>query len=174
MAETNTERPFQPIDIDKVIASKDKKLLKKIPGFIIRYLKRIIHQDELNDFIVSNLDTSAFEFIDKGLEMFDVKIETAGLENLPADSKIIIVANHPLGGLDGVGLVKVIGENLDRGVKITANDLLMNLIPMRPVLLGVNKHGGNPKAYVEEMHQSFASDHPVIFLPSPYTVSLTF
>lgn len=166
MAVNDQDNELQLIDIKKVIASKDEKLLKRIPGFVIRYLKHIIHQDRINEFLLENRNSLPFEFIDRGLEMFEVNIKTSGLENLPANPRVIIAANHPLGGLDGVSLVKVIGENLDRGVKITANDLLMNLQPVRPVFLGVNKHGGNIKEYIKEMHLSFASDHPVIFFPA--------
>lgn len=156
----------QLIDIEKVFASKNQKLLKRIPGFIIRYLKRIVHQDEINEFILANKDKPPFEFIEEGLKMFKVSIVVNGLENLPENPRVIIAANHPLGGLDGVGLVKVVGENLDSGVKVTANDLLMNLWPLRSVFLGVNKHGTNVKSYITEMHQSFASNNPIIFFPA--------
>lgn len=154
------------IDIEKVIASKDEKLLKRMPRFIINYLKRIIHQDELNDFISKNHDKKPLEFVDAGLEMFQVKIEVKGVENLKVDPRCIIAANHPLGGLDGVGLTKVIAENLDRSVMITANDLLMNLKTMQPAFLGVNKHGQNAKDSISEMHRSFEADCPIIFFPA--------
>ncbi len=157
---------LQLIDIESVFASKDEKLLKRIPGFLIRYLKRIVHQNEINEFLIRNQNCLPSEFINRALEFFEVNIKTIGLENLPKNPRAIIVANHPLGGLDGVSLAKVIGKNLDMGVKITANDLLMNLVPMRPALIGLNKHGGNAKSYVSDMHESFVSNHPVIFFPA--------
>ena len=164
---TNTSDDSQYlIDIESVIASKDEKLLKRLPNFIIKYLKRIIHQEELNDFISNNQNKSPLEFIDAGLELFQVGIKTRGLENLPKNPKVIVVANHPLGGLDGVSLTKVIAENLDKEVKVTANDLLMNLKAMQPSFIGVNKHGTNVKSYIAEMHRSFESSHPIIFFPA--------
>jgi len=157
---------LQLIDIESVIASKDKKLLKRMPRFLIRYLKRIVHQDEINEFLIQNQNSDPLEFIDRGLELFEVNLKTAGLENLPENPRVIVVANHPLGGIDGVGLTKVVSEHIDKRTKITANDLLMNLVPMRPKFLGVNKHGGNVKSYIEDMHKSFASDYPIIFFPA--------
>ena len=154
------------IDIEQVIASKDEKLLKRMPKFIINYLKRLIHQEELNEFISTNQDKKPLEFVEAGLEFFQTKVELKGVENLKSDPRCIVVANHPLGGLDGVSLTKVIADNMDSGVKITANDLLMNLKPMQPSFIGINKHGSNAKAYVTEMHRSFESDHPIIFFPA--------
>lgn len=165
-ADITSEWALQLIDIEKVIASKDEKILKRMPGFLIRYLKRIVHQEEINEFIIQNQNSSSLDFIDRALELFEVKIKTRGLDNLPENPKVIVVANHPLGGLDGVGLTKVVSDNLDKGAKITANDLLMNLVPMRPKFIGVNKHGDNAKSYIKDMHQSFASDHAIIFFPA--------
>ncbi|HSL86134.1 MAG TPA: hypothetical protein VK861_04310 [Bacteroidales bacterium] len=39
------------LDVEKVLFSKNPTLRKKIPRFLISYLKRIVHQDELNDFL---------------------------------------------------------------------------------------------------------------------------
>lgn len=164
--EKTQEAELQLINIEEVIASKDKKLIKRLPGFLIRYLKRIVHQEEINEFLIHNNNCQPLEFIDRSLELFEVNITTYGLDNLPVNPKVIVVANHPLGGIDGVGLTKIVCENLDKEAKITSNDLLMNLAPMRPKFLGVNKHGGNAKAYVSEMHKAFASPHPIIFFPA--------
>jgi putative hemolysin len=161
-----SEQPAQLIDVEKVFESKNKNLYKRIPGFVIRYLKRIVHQDELNEFIKRNSDKPPFEFIDAGLEMFNVSIQANGIEKIAGNKRVIFAANHPLGGIDGVSLVKVIGEEIDRGVKITANDILMNISQLRPVFLGVNKHGTNVKSYIAQMHESFKSESPIIFFPA--------
>lgn len=161
-----SEQPTQLIDIEGAIASKDEKLLKRIPRFVVNYLKRIVHQDELNDIVKRNQGKSPFEFIDNSLIDFEITVRAEGLENLKGNPRVIIAANHPLGGLDGLSLVKIVGENLDRGVKITANDLLMNVIDLRPVFLGVNKHGANVKSYIQEMKATFEANSPIIFFPA--------
>ena len=54
MQKENTPESYLKIDIEKVFASKSEKISKLLPKFIIRYLKRIIHQDEINDLLSRN------------------------------------------------------------------------------------------------------------------------
>lgn len=166
MEELEKTEDLQLIDIEKVFASKDAKLLKRIPGFFIRYLKRIVHQDEINDFLIKNQGIEGFPFIDRALEYMDVDLTIKGEENLPDNTRLIIVSNHPLGGLDGSIIAKTIHDKLDPGVKVTSNDLLMNMRPMRPIFLGINKHGGNSRDHIREMHKAFDGPHSVIFFPA--------
>lgn len=85
---------LQLIDIEKVFASKDEKLLKRIPGFFIRYLKRIVHQDEINDFLIKNRGVEGMPFVEKAVEYMDVELTIKGEGNLPENPRIIIVGNH--------------------------------------------------------------------------------
>lgn len=157
---------LQLIDVEKVFASKDEKLLKRIPGFFIRYLKKIVHQDDLNRFLIDNEGITGIEFVKNGLKFMDVHTVIKGEENLPADPKVIYVANHPLGGIDGLMILSTIYDKVDKNVRITSNDLLMNVKPLRDVFLGVNKHGGNSRDYIREMHQAFEGPNGVIFFPA--------
>ncbi|MCK5820951.1 MAG: glycerol acyltransferase [Bacteroidales bacterium] len=166
MEEFNKAEDLQLIDIEKVFASKDEKLLKRIPGFLIRYLKRIVHQDEINNFLIKNEGLVGIPFAKKAVEYMDIDLTICGEENIPDSSRIIIVGNHPLGGLDGSLLTTTIHDKLDPGVKITSNDLLMNVRPMQPLFLGLNKHGGNSRSYVKDMHDTFDGNHAVIFFPA--------
>lgn len=166
MEEQVNSNDLQLIDVEKIFASKDAKLLKRIPGFLIRYLKRIVHQDEINNFLIENAGISGFPFVEKGLAYMDVQLTIRGEENLPENTRLIHVANHPLGGLDGMLILKTIHDKLDPGVRITSNDLLMNVKPLREVFIGVNKHGGNSRSYILEMQQAFEGKHGVIFFPA--------
>lgn len=166
MAEKIATDDLQLIDVEKVFASKDEKLLKRIPGFFIRYLKRIVHQDDINQFLIDNQDVKGMEFVRRGVEYMNVKLNLKGLENIPSDPRIIVVANHPLGGLDGLCLMKTLAEKLDPGVKTTSNDILLNIKPLQPIFLGVNKHGGNSRTHIKEMQETFDGEHTVIFFPA--------
>ncbi|HNZ43775.1 MAG TPA: hypothetical protein PKN41_10570, partial [Bacteroidales bacterium] len=114
------------IEIEKVIGKKNPRLLKLLPGFVIRYIKRIIHQDEINDFIERNGNVYGLEFIDRIVKEFIKELNTNGIENIPADRRILIASNHPLGGLDGVALMHVAGK-IRPDILFPVNDLLMNL-----------------------------------------------
>ena len=166
MTDPSSTSQIQPIDVEQVFASKDARLLKRIPKFLIRYLKRIVHQDELNAFLFKNRDVEGFEFVDRCIEFLDIKIDVIGTENVPKDARLIFASNHPLGGVDGLCLVKTIHEQIRPNPKSLSNDLLLNLKPLRNFMIGVNKHGGNSREDVSEMRRVFEGTDPVIFFAS--------
>ena len=130
------------IDIEKVIKSKSPKLLKIIPSFILNYLKRILHEDELNKAIYRNREKMGLDFSDAILDEFKVVIKVKGEENIPKDGKYIIASNHPLGGLDGMALMSTVGE-FRRNIKFPVNDLLLFIPNLKPLFVPVNKLGSN-------------------------------
>jgi hypothetical protein len=98
------------VDIEKVIKDKSPTLKKMLPGFITAYLKRIIHQDELNFYLTEYAHLQGVEFIDAVLGYINTKLELVGLENIPKTEKCIIASNHPLGGLDGMALMLAVSH----------------------------------------------------------------
>jgi len=160
------DNQIQPIDVEQVFASKDARLLKRIPKFLIRYLKRIVHQDEINEFLRNNEGVDGIDFLNRGIEYMGIKIEILGLENIPKGSRLIFASNHPLGGVDGLCLLQTIHQNIQPNPKSVSNDLLMNLKPLRNFMIGVNKHGGNTRDNVAEMQRVFEGSDPVVFFAS--------
>jgi hypothetical protein len=98
------------IDLEEVIRSKNPALLKWMPGLIINYLKRIIHQDHINDFIRRHGDKQSYEFVDEVIKEFGVEVTYEGLENIPKEGGCIIASNHPIGGLDGMAILQVVAK----------------------------------------------------------------
>ena len=88
------------IDIERILKQKTGKKYKYIPSFLISYLKRIVHQDELNEFLNGAKGKEGVEFLEACMEFLDTKIEVKGMENLPEDGRYTFVSNHPLGGWD--------------------------------------------------------------------------
>src|SRR5437870_3142162 len=118
--------PKKFIDVENVIKSKNPKLLKALPKFIINYLKRILHEDFVNKFIETHGDKYDIDFADKIIEVFGATVKASGQENIPKSGGCILAANHPLGGLDGIAFIKSVGE-IRKDVKFFANDILMNV-----------------------------------------------
>jgi len=164
--ELNTSRKTfdKFIDIKKVIGNKNPKLLKILPNFIISYLKRIIHEDEINDFINRHSDKFGLEFVEQIVLEFSKSVNTTGLENIPTDSRIIIASNHPLGGLDGVALMHVAGK-VRNDILFPVNDLLMNLQNIKNLFIPINKHGTNAQN-LRVINETFASDVSVLYFPA--------
>jgi len=152
------------IDIERVIAGKNPALLKVLPGFIINYLKRVIHQKELNAAIYANREKMGLDFVEAILKEFGAKISTDGLQNISAQGRLLVASNHPLGGLDGVALIDVVGK-IRSDVVIPSNDLLMNLPNMKELFVPVNKHGSN-SGNLTVFEDAFSSDKTILYFPA--------
>jgi len=153
------------IDIEKVISDKNPRLLKILPAFLIRYLKNIIHQDELNEFLKLHGDLEGLDFIREGLNYMEINYEVKGLENLPKEGRFLFVSNHPLGGLDGLVFIHEVGK-IWRRLKFPVNDLLMNIKNLDPIFLPINKHGKQDKQAVIQIERSYASDDQILYFPA--------
>jgi putative hemolysin len=152
------------IEIDKVIRNKNPRLYKVLPGFIINYLKRIIHQDEINEFIRRRGQLFGLEFADSIIEDFGIRVVASGTENIPASGRYIIAANHPLGGLDGIALITVAGK-VRKDIVFPVNDLLMNLDNLRELFIPINKHGSNAEN-IAIIERTFASEQVILYFPA--------
>jgi 1-acyl-sn-glycerol-3-phosphate acyltransferase len=157
-----TTRHF--IDIEKVIASKSESLARSLPGFVIRYLKRILHQDEINEFLYNNRDKYGIDFVNAVLDYFDITIEINGFENLPSGGRYVLVSNHPLGGLDGMALMSSISKKRNDFV-FPVNDLLLFVPNVKDLFVPINKHGKNVDN-IRSFDDAFASDKLILYFPA--------
>jgi putative hemolysin len=131
----------------------------------LRYIKRVIHEDELNDAISRNKNRFEHDFVDAAMEEFGVHIKVVGEENIPESGGVIIAANHPLGALDGIAFMKVVGKRR-KDIRFLVNDLLMALKNFGPLFVPVNKHGRNSQDYVERIEKVYADDDCVLIFPA--------
>ena len=153
------------VDVEKVIAAKNPRLLKFLPGFLIRYIKRTIHQEELNDAINRHKNLFGHDFVDATMEEFGVKTKVIGAENIPSEGGVIMTANHPLGGLDGLAFIDVVG-NYRKDVKFFVNDILMEFKNYAPIFVPVNKHGKNSSHYTKKFEEVYASTECLLIFPA--------
>ncbi|MBW6490197.1 MAG: 1-acyl-sn-glycerol-3-phosphate acyltransferase [Lentimicrobium sp.] len=152
------------IDLEKVIEQKSPRLLWMLPGFLLSYLRRIIHQDELNDGLNKHRDKEGLEFLDEILKEFGVNILTSGNENLLLSDRLVVVSNHPLGGLDGMALMQAVGKKTP-DIAAPVNDFLMHLPNLRPLFFPVNKHGSNA-SNIAVFNETFSSGKTIIYFPA--------
>jgi 1-acyl-sn-glycerol-3-phosphate acyltransferase len=154
----------QLIDVEKVFHDKSPRIAGKIPQFVYNYLKKIIHQDTLNEAISRFDDQMGLEFVNSILDFMGVNITFEGLENIPAEGRYILASNHPLGGLDGLALMKIAGM-VRKDIVFPVNDLLMNVPNLQPLFIPVNKHGSNAQNLML-MNETFASDKAILYFPA--------
>lgn len=154
------------LDVDSVLRKKGKKIYPYIPKFIIRYLKRIVHQDEMNEALRRLHHLDVHEFLKEILlNEFKVKIQAQNFENLPPEGRYIVASNHPLGGLDGMALMHLIGKKR-KDFKFLANDILMELPNVKELFVPINKHGRNSQEAVRMLDDLFSSEEAVLIFPA--------
>ena len=154
------------IDIDKIIREKASSKYGLIPKFVISYLKRIIHQDEINPFLKESKDKIGVDFLEATMKFLDVKLIVKGKENLPDGGLCTFVSNHPLGGQDGVALGYLLGRHYQGKIKYLVNDLLMNLHNLAPLFIPVNKTGSQSRQFPAMVKAGFSSDNHLIMFPA--------
>lgn len=163
---TSDNDRIKPVYVEQLFRSKNPGLARLIPGFIYSWLKRIICQDQINDFISKYGDRKGLDFADGILEYLDITFEVSGSQNLPnPHGRYIFVANHPLGGPDGIMLISFLGQQYSN-LKFPVNDLLMNLKNLNNIFLPVNKHGGMAKKAAADIEAAYASDNQIIMFPA--------
>lgn len=156
---------LKKIDVDKVFESKNPKLYKLLPGFIFSFLKRILHQDEINLFLERNAHNYDFEFVKAILQEFGIEEKVIGIENIPPSGGSVIASNHPLGALDFMAMMNAIGTKR-KDVKALVNDILLNLHNLKNLFAGVNKVGKTSVDSLQEIENIFASGNLSITFPA--------
>jgi len=160
-----TQNEIAQIDIDALVKAKVPN--RKVPKFVINYLKRITHIDEVNHILRELHGAKNFDFFKKLLAYFNISYTIKGLENLPdGDQKFIFASNHPLGGLDGITLGYVLGTKYDGNLRLLATDILLSAEPIRELFIPVNKVGSQGKENVEKQNAFYESDMHLITFPS--------
>ncbi len=164
---TTTEKTAQPIQIDvaEIIASKNRTLAKWLPGFVLRWLKRTIHEDEINQGLRESQHLYDLDFAEWTLKYLKATTTASGQENIPAGGGVILAANHPLGGLDGLAFMHEAGK-VRKDIRFVINDLLMNLPNFPTIGIGVNKHGTNARAALGAIDEAYASGGTMLIFPA--------
>ena len=157
------------IDVDKILQSKMGDKAKRVPRFLVSWLKRRLHQDEVNAFLEKEGDIQGVPWVEDVVEHLGMKLVIEGEENLPSSEdpkRYTFVSNHPLGGLDGVTLGAVLGSRYEGQIKYLVNDLLMNLPGLAPLCIPINKTGKQSRQFPLMVEAGFKSENHIIMFPA--------
>ncbi len=163
--EEKTPKKFKRIVIKDIFLEKNPKFAKIIPGFVYRYITKILQLDFFNDLLERNEHLMGIDFIDQVVNDFNVTEQIHGYENIPKEGRFIFASNHPLGGFDGLLLMKWIDKRLGK-LKFLTNDILMNIPNLSPMFVPVNKHGGHSRDAAKALLEVYDSDQQVVLFPS--------
>ncbi len=157
------------IDIKRILKDKMGSKARFVPCFLVAWLKKIIHEDEVNRFLWENRNLKGTEWLTACVQYLNMTLDIVGAENLPDknDGKLYtFVSNHPLGGQDGVSLGSIIGRHYDGKFRYLVNDLLLNLPGLKPVSIGINKTGKQSRDFPRMVEAGFNSDNHLLMFPA--------
>lgn len=148
-----------------------KRLGKKswlVPLPLVRWLEKTICQKQLNSLLANNFPKTGADFCRGVMADLNITLNVKGKENLPppAQRKVIIVSNHPLGGLDGIALIDFFQNYYGGKIHFLVNDLLMAIKPLEDVFVPVNKHGSQSRQYSQRVNDVLAGPDPVLIFPA--------
>ena len=153
------------VDIDKILRDKAPGLYRWLPGFTISWLKRKLHEDDINTAMVRLKDEHGLEFNRKALDLLGAKVYSVHSELIPKTGNVTIFANHPLGGLDGMALIKAVGE-VRPDVHFFVNDILKTIKNYGDVFIAVNKLGSASADSLRTMDSVFRQGGAVLIFPA--------
>jgi 1-acyl-sn-glycerol-3-phosphate acyltransferase len=165
MANAPNKKEIQKIDVEKIFYSKNPALKKAVSGFVVNYLKRIVHQDDLNGFLEKWGHLRDAELIEAWLRHFEIKFNIIGSENIPKTGRYIFVSNHPLGGLDGLVFIYELSKYFS-DIKFPVNDILTNIENLSGIFLPVNKHGSQGKDAARKIEEAYSSGSQILYFPA--------
>lgn len=155
----------QQINIDNVLKEKSPRLHKILPRFIINWLKKTLHEKDINQILRELEDKHEIEFINNGLKKLGVKSEGVGTNNIPNKDGVILVANHPLGGLDGIAMIQQI-SNVRNDINFLVNDVLTHINKLKPYFIPINKHGKNSRKNLLKIDELYKSESCIVLFPA--------
>ncbi|WP_353186196.1 1-acyl-sn-glycerol-3-phosphate acyltransferase [Parapedobacter lycopersici] len=153
------------IVIRDVIGRKNPALLRWLPRFVLRYIERVVHEDDINGIMSRIGHLHGLAFVDALIGELGVNVELRGAEHIPRTGGVIFASNHPLGGLDGVAFMHALGK-YRKDIKFIVNDILLNIKNLEPLFVGVNKHGTQGRKGMEQIEAAYAADHALLVFPA--------
>src|SRR5690606_26124875 len=136
-----------------------------MPGVLLRYIKRIVHVDEVNALMEKNAELRGLDFVEALIADFGVEVSLKGAENIPEQQPVIFAANHPLGGLDGIALIYALGK-YRQDLRFLVNDLLSEIKNFGELFVPVNKHGSHGRKGSSLIEETYASENAVLVFPA--------
>ncbi|TLS95313.1 lysophospholipid acyltransferase family protein, partial [Aliarcobacter cibarius] len=159
------------IDIEKEIEKKFPKIKEKtnfLKKSLFKIAKKIVHEDSINKFLSQNSHLKGFDFVDAVLDYFDFDytVSSNDLQNIPTTGKVVIIANHPLGGLDALCLLKLVGS-VRKDVKILANDFLVGFESLNSLVISIdNFKERQTKESIKKVYEALNNEEAVIIFPA--------
>lgn len=154
------------VDIDQILQARLPRHYRYIPRWVVGWLKRTVHEDAINEIMASGAGLKDVEFARHVLNCLHVDTTATGMEHLEEGKRYIFASNHPLGGLDGLALITLMGQRYGNNLRFMVNDLLMAVKPMTGIFLPVNKFGRQSRQAAELIGEQYNGDNQMLTFPA--------
>ncbi|GGD39027.1 acyltransferase [Malaciobacter pacificus] len=159
------------IDVQKEIEKKFPKIKDKqsfLKKSLFKIAKKIVHEDSINQFLQQNSHLKGFDFVDAVLDYFDFDytVSSSDMQNIPTTGKVVIIANHPLGGLDALCLLRLIGQ-VRKDVRIVANDFLVGFEAINSLMIPIDNYKiKQSKQDIKNIYDALNNEEAIIIFPA--------
>lgn len=153
------------IDIERIIREKNPGLHRMLPKFLIRWIGRKIHADQINYAVETFGHLKEHEFNEASLAYLGCKVSWENEHYIPGKGGVIIAANHPLGGLDGLALTKAVSSRRT-DTRFIVNDVLKHLTSFGRLFVGVNKMGKSSTEALRQVERVYQSEEAILIFPA--------
>ncbi|MEM6643142.1 MAG: 1-acyl-sn-glycerol-3-phosphate acyltransferase [Bacteroidota bacterium] len=154
------------VEVRQLMRDKNPILLKWLPGFVVSWVEKIIHQREVNEFMELHGESDLYTFCEEALKQFNLHFKLNGLEHIPSfPERVIFASNHPLGGMDALSIIHLL-KDVRPDIKFIVNDLLMALKNLNERFIGINKVGKSAVASLQKVEQQFAEGTATFIFPA--------
>ena len=158
------QTPLQ-INIRDVIAAKNKRILRWIPNFVLNWFERFVHQAELNELFLNHYHEEGIEFAHSVVRELGANVRVVNGDKIPVHGNCVMVANHPMAGLDALCLFSEVGK-IRSDISLIANDILSHIPQFRKYFVPVNKLGKSPKEAMLRVDQAYKTAGMMMVFPA--------
>ena len=154
------------VNVRKILATKAPK--SKVPEFLIRYLEKIAHQDEINEFLSRKGHLHGIEFLEESIKFIGIELNVYGIEKIP-EGRYTFAGNHPMGGIDGMSAgFEVYKKFPERNIMFLSNDILSTIVNLHPLFVPVNKVGKmkQDRSLPQRIDEVYRSDRQMVIFPA--------
>ncbi len=159
-----TTASLKELVLKELVAEKNPRLAGRIPGFVYGLMNRLLHIREVNEIIRRYGHLTGVPFIEAVLGYFEVEVEHTGEEHLPLSGQYIFASNHPLGGFDGLMLIKVVSDYLGKSLFLV-RDELTKIPPLAELFIPINKFGDQRRS-ANLINEAYGSKSQILIFPS--------
>lgn len=157
------------LSVEKLLNERFLAFARKSPLLrrpVVWVLRALLREKRVNDFMRFADGRYGLAFNDGIVEYFRLRYRVHNTEQIPASGPLLIIANHPLGALDGAALIQAV-SHIRRDVRMVVSDVLLQFRPARDILLPVDNLSGRcNRGNVGEIEQSLQRGEVVIIFPA--------